>query len=74
MGDTAKGNQRAINVRKDGTNNESRINQSLQLALSSGPNRVYVSHPSAEDRNRSNFKSVMFFRIPGVLQTIFCTV
>jgi hypothetical protein len=36
----------------------------LRLALSNGPNRVGVSPPSLEDRNRSSFRNVVFFRIP----------
>jgi hypothetical protein len=32
----------------------------LRLALSNGPNRVGVSHPPPEDRNRSSFWYVVF--------------
>jgi hypothetical protein len=35
----------------------------VRIALSNGPNRASVSHPSPEEGNRSSFRNVVFFRI-----------
>jgi hypothetical protein len=43
--------------------------QWLRSALSKGPNRVGVSHPSPEGENRSSFRNVVFFKIPDDLRT-----
>jgi hypothetical protein len=39
------------------------LNHWTRLALSNGPNRVGVSHPLPEDRNRSSFWNTVFFHV-----------
>jgi hypothetical protein len=44
-------------------------NEGLGLAFSNEPNRVSVSQPSPEDGTRPWFRNVVFFRIPGDVQS-----
>jgi hypothetical protein len=50
---------------------EHNVSETLRLALSAGPNRVDVTHPSLEDGNRASFRNVflVLFGIPDYGQS-----